>query len=82
LESREIELDDLDAVRQDSRNRVTLANPGSSQAVNDLIDPPEQFARSVLGAVGRYECQMIGIGLRQCPEAEVGHNSPPIFAPV
>ena len=47
--------------------------------MHDLVRSAQQLAGSELGAVGQHQSQMIRIGLRQCPEAEVGHSAPPSF---
>ena len=54
--------------------------PALSKTVDHLIHPAEQVARRVFGPVRQTECQMVRIGLCQCPEAEVGHRAPPIVA--
>ena len=51
LQRREVELDDLDAVRQNGGDGVAHADAGCPEAVNDLIHPSEQASGRVLGAV-------------------------------
>ena len=73
LEGGEVELEHLDPVGEQGGDHVAVAEPELPQAVNDLVHPPQQLTRGVLGAVGSHQREVVGVFVRQCPESEIAH---------
>ena len=73
------QVEDLTAVREQHRDGIALLQTHGPQPVHDLVARREQLTRADLVLLGVDECEMVGSGLRDRPEAEcrcfIGHRT-------
>jgi hypothetical protein len=73
LERGEVQLENLDAVRQHHRHRVAGLETERAQPVDDLVGRLEQLTRPHLALVGIDDRQLLGLLPGDAPESELGH---------
>ena len=74
LERRQVDLHQLDGVRQQQGHRVAHLEPQRPQAVGDLVRAVEQRSRGALIAVGAHQSQSVTVSFGETPEPQFSHG--------